>query len=104
MLARLEQQKEEVEALQGIFLTLFPEEYLPAIRQWHIWLNRYDFDLVADSLEAASEWHNKAEQDYQERVEQGQSPDRGMLKGKLDIVRYASGIMRNKAQEAAKGE
>ena len=53
-------------------------------------------------MEAASEWHNKAEQDYQERVEQGQSPDRGMLKGKLDIVRYASGIMRNKAQEAVK--
>jgi hypothetical protein len=94
LLARLQAQKEEVESLKDCFLTLFPEDYLPENRQWHIWLNRYDFMTVCESLEATSEWFNKAVQKYEEEG------DADVLRGKLDIVKYSSGVMKSKFNKA----
>lgn len=100
LLARIRQQRAEVESLREFYLCLFAEQDVPADRQFHIWLQRYGFDGVTEALEATSEWFNKVLQMAEERAEEGKSPIADLCKGKLDIIKYASGCMKRSKQRA----
>lgn len=101
IMQRIQQQREEVEALKELFNSLMPE-YTPDDRQFCIWLQRYGVDVVASSIERTAEWLNQMEQKVEELEAAGKGVPAALRKTKLDIIKYASGTMKGKAAEAQK--
>jgi hypothetical protein len=97
---RIQQQREEVEALKELFNSLMPE-FTPDDRQFRIWLQRYGVDVVASSIERTAEWLNQMEQKVEELEAAGKGVPAALRKTKLDIIKYASGTMKGKAAEDA---
>jgi len=86
LIARLEEQSQQIDALQKLWKQLFPEFAPPASRQFRTWLNiPYDFDTVVHGLEKAMQFLNKRILEKQEAT---------MPVTQDDIVRYASGCMK----------
>lgn len=80
LLARLKQQKEEIEALQQYWGEYFPDSLTNV--QAKAWLDKYPFDTVVAGLDAAIVQINK-------RAQTDEPMDAA------DVVRYASAAMRN---------
>jgi hypothetical protein len=86
--------KEETAAVREFWLTTLPEDFAPDNRQCQVWLQMYGgLDNVIAGLERTQQWLQQRDQDNEERREQGKPPL--PAKNKLDIVKYASGVMRN---------
>jgi len=83
--------KEELLSLKEFWATILPPDFTPSDRQFLVWLNMYDgFDNVAGGLEAASVFFSKAE-------------TTGVTKTADDLIRYASGCMKNLARGENRG-
>jgi hypothetical protein len=89
LLARIEQQKQEIPALKTLWEMLYPEFPVPDTRQWQIWRKMYDFDLIVAGLETANV--KFARRAGSECVSGPMTND--------DVVRYASGTMRGLKQK-----
>jgi hypothetical protein len=83
LLARIEQQRQEIAALKVLWETLYPEFPAPDTRQWQIWRKRYDFDMIVAGLETANA---KFARRASESVSGAMTND--------DVIRYASGTMK----------
>jgi hypothetical protein len=101
IMQRMQQQREEVEALKELFNSLMPE-FIPYDRQFRIWLQRYEVDVIAASIERTAEWVNQMQQKVEELEAEGRGVPAALRKAKLDIVKYASGTMKGKAAEPNK--
>ena len=85
LLARLEEQRQQIGGLQKLWNQLFPEFIDPGFRQFQVWLNLYDFSTVVQGLEKAMQFLNK-------RITiKSETP---IPVDQDDIVRYASGCMK----------
>jgi hypothetical protein len=100
LLAMLQQRREETEALKELYTDLFETDELPADPQFGVWLRMYDFDVVVKGLEDTQKKFNAFSQAAQQFVAQGKTPPAGLLKTKLDIVKFASGCMKREKQRA----
>ena len=70
--------------------------------QFGVWLRRYDFDIIAESFDRTADWLNQCQQKVEEAEAEGEEPDPRYCKTKLDVVKYASGVMvKKKAEEGA---
>jgi hypothetical protein len=98
---RMQQRREETAALTELFNSVIPE-FTPDDRQFHVWLQRYDVDIVAASIERTAEWVNQVEQKVEELEAEGKGVPAALRKTKLDIIKYASGTMKGKAAEPVK--
>jgi hypothetical protein len=101
LLSRIRQMKEEVEILKELFTDVLPV-FVPDDRQFRIWLQRYDLDTVAASIERTAAWYNEAEQTIEELKVKGKPIPTVLRKTQLDIIKYASGVMKGKTVEAQK--
>jgi hypothetical protein len=82
--------KEELLSLKEFWAAILPPEFTPSDRQFLVWLNMYGgFENVAGGLEATAMFLSKAE-------------GKGIVKTQDDLVRYASGCMKNIAQGASR--
>jgi hypothetical protein len=97
LIARMEQQKNEIAALKSYWETLFPEVKEPGDRQWLVWLNMpYDFETVVYGLEKSmQQWNKKA---LEAGTKEGALPMQSE-----QIVPYASGCMKKHKQEMSNG-
>jgi len=102
LLTRIRQQKEEAGVLKELYSDLFPPEFVPEDRQFLIWLQRYDMETIAASLERTVAWYSEAMQNIEEFEAKGKKIPDALYKNKLDILKYASGVMKGKANEALK--
>jgi hypothetical protein len=101
LLAKIRESNENIEALQQLWETLIGEP-VPEDRQFRIWLNRYGFDIVAQSIEALAEWVSKNSQalakiEEEEHREPTDEELRKHNKSLISIIQYVSGIMKRKA-------
>jgi hypothetical protein len=86
---KIARRKDEIAALREYWTQFVNEADVPDDRQFHVWINRYGFDVAEASLEAMvdrlSRWlHNPDEKPVDmER-----------------LVTYASGIMKRKSNDA----
>lgn len=96
LLNRIRRAKEEAASLKELFIELFPREFVPEDRQFRIWLQRYELETIAASIERAAAWYGECLQTIEEIELKGKKPPAELWKGKLDIIKYASGTMRNK--------
>jgi hypothetical protein len=99
LLNRIRRQKEETAALKELYAELFPSEFMVADSQFGVWLRRYEFDIVAESFERTADWLNQYQQKVEEAEAEGEEPDPRFYKTKLDVVKYASGVMVKKTKE-----
>jgi hypothetical protein len=85
---------EEAEAVQQYWTTTLPLEFLPEIRQCQLWLRMYGgLDNVIGGLERTQQWLQQIEQENAEFEAEGKPT--GITKTKLDVIKYASGVMKN---------
>jgi|ERR1039458_4640564 hypothetical protein len=103
LLNRIRLQKEETAALKELYAELFPPEFMAADTQFGVWLRRYDFDIVAESFDRTADWLNQCQQKVEEVEAEGKEPDPRLCKTKLDVVKYASGVMVKKSKEGNNG-
>jgi hypothetical protein len=103
LLSRIRRQKEETAALKELYGELFPPEFMVADSQFGVWLRRYDFDIVAESFERAADWLNQCQQKIEEAEVEGEEVEQRYYKTKLDVVRYASGVMVKKTNGGGNG-
>lgn len=99
LLSRIRREKEEAACLKELYEGLFPPDFMPEDRQFRVWLQRYDLETIAASIERAASWHGECLQAIEEIELKGKKPPAELWKGRLDIIKYASGTMRNKARE-----
>lgn len=95
LLARLEEQRQQIDALLKLWKQLFPEFLQPDVRQFKVWLNLYDFEIVVYGLQKAMQFLNR-------RILE--KADAKMPVELDDILRYASGCMKKHAQESSDGQ
>jgi hypothetical protein len=93
LLARLEEQRQQIDALTQLWEQLFPEFPQPGNRQFRTWLNLYSFDCVIYGLEKALQFLNKRMTEGGEAVIPVQEDD---------IVRFASGCMKKHKADSCK--
>src|ERR1039458_10123461 len=103
LLNRIRRQKEETAALKELYAELFPPEFMVADSQFGVWLRRYDFDIIAESFDRTADWLNQCQQKVEEAEAEGKKSDPHLSKTKLDVVKYASGVMVKKTKENANG-
>jgi hypothetical protein len=96
LLNRIRREKEEAASLKELHIELFPPEFVPEDRQFRVWLQRYDLETIAASIERTAAWYGESLQAIEEIELKGKKPHAELRKGKLDIIKYASGTMRNK--------
>jgi hypothetical protein len=94
LLQRMALNKENADAISQYWLSLFPEFQALEQRQIVQWTNMYDFDTVVFGLDKAMQQHNKRLQAVEE-----QTPN-VVAMVKLDIVKYASGVMKRHVEDA----
>ena len=99
LLIRVRREKQEAASLKELFIELFPPEFVPEDRQFRVWLQKYDLETIAASIERAAAWYGECLQAAEELEVKGKKPPAELRKNKLDIIKYASGTMRNKAHE-----
>lgn len=99
LLNRIRRQKEETAALKELYAELFPPQFMVADSQFGVWLRRYDFDIVAESFDRAADWLNQCQQKIEELEAEGKVIPVALRKTKLDVVKYASGVMVKKTKE-----
>src|ERR1035441_6457087 len=101
LLNRIRRQKEEAAALKELYAELFPpEEFMVADSQFGVWLRRYSFDIITESFDRTADWLNQCQQKVEEAEAAGEEPDPLYCKTKLDVVRYASGVMVKKDRKS----
>ena len=100
IVAAAQQRKEDSEMLSGLFAELLPYFEVPDTRQWNIWLRRYGVDVIAESLERTAEKYENQSEMLEKAVREGRKvPEE--VKWTLDtVLRYATGVMKQKAVEA----
>lgn len=104
LLNRIRRQREEAAALKELYAELFPpEEFMVADSQFGIWLRRYSFDIITESFDRTADWLNQCQQKVEEAEAEGKKSDPRLCKTKLDVVKYASGVMVKKTKENANG-
>src|ERR1039458_10616290 len=94
LLNRICLQKEETVALKELYAELFPPEFMVADSQFGVWLRRYDFDIIAESFDRTADWLNQCQQKVEEVEAEGEEPSPLYCKTKLDVVKYARGVLR----------
>ena len=99
LLNRIRRQKEETAALKEQYAELFPPEFMVADPQFGVWLRRYDFDIIAESFDRTADWLNQCLQKIEEAEAEGKEVNPVYYKTKLDVVKYASGVMVKKTKE-----
>jgi hypothetical protein len=72
-------------ALRELYADLFPPDLMLADAKFCDWLTRYEFGVIAESIEAAAVMYHR-------------SSEAGQTKTKLDIIRYASACMGYRTQ------
>ena len=104
LLNRIRRQREEAAALKELYAELFPpEEFMVADSQFGVWLRRYSFDIITESFDRTADWLNQCQQKVEEAEAEGKKSDPHLCKTKLDVVKYASGVMVKKTKEIANG-
>jgi hypothetical protein len=99
LLNRIRRQKEETAALKELYAELFPAEFMVAASQFGVWLRRYDFNIIMESFDRTADWLNQCQQKVEEAESEGEETDPRYCKNKLDVVKYASGVMVKKTKE-----
>ena len=77
---------QRTDALREYWTTFVYEDAVPSDRQFHIWINRYGFDVVTESMEAMVE-----------RLQQWLD-DPGKPIDLDRLIKYVSGIAKKKSQ------
>jgi hypothetical protein len=98
LVANLKEARENISAIRELWIALFNEP-TPGNGQIHRWLIMYGFDIVVAAIQDLAVWHGKNDQKLRIIEEERQpTPEEVQQHTKtlLDLVRYASGIMRNK--------
>lgn len=86
---RYERRQGEIKALALLWKSLLPKEFLPAGRQFSIWLDRYGFELTEKGIRQTAVKFNIVET---KAKKQG---DRSLSMNQDYCIRYASGVMVN---------
>ena len=98
LLAKVERQRQEIDALFKLWKVLFPEFKSPGCRQFTVWLNMYPFETVVSGLETAAQWYNRKLQEIEGAATEVQLIAWGNTVPSpitaTDIIRYASGVMK----------
>jgi hypothetical protein len=95
LIAKAKRVNEEASALREYWLTILPEEHCPDIRQFKLWLSMYGgLDNCIAGVDRTAVWLSKCESESAEIIADGGQPD--PPKTTLDIIQYASKVMRNK--------
>lgn len=104
---RLRQQREEAAAIAELWETILPEIEVPNERQFlTCWLRPYGFDTVVKGIEVAAQKYNAKQQTVAELEESGElTPEarKPLEWGQTDLVKYASGVMRNIRKQQENG-
>ena len=101
LVAQLHEARENISAIGELRFELFSNSIpaLPANEKIHRWLIMYGFDTVVESVKDLGAWQGKHQQKL-EIIEAERPATEEELKEHsktlLDLIRYASGIMRNK--------
>jgi DNA-binding protein H-NS len=121
LIARLAEAKENISALQELWLTIIGEP-VPDPKQCMIWLTRHNFDVVSESISDLANWVSKHGQlleedrekfakaktkyqaikkptteqtaEYNNEIHKWNEAIRLHHKGRLDLLKYVSGIMK----------
>jgi hypothetical protein len=94
LLEKLKQEKEEVEAIQALWRSLFRSFVAPDYLQCHVWLDRHkDFDTVVYGLKATAVCLNKKATALDELEESTEEQAEATLWARADIIKYASACM-----------
>jgi len=95
LMARAKRVNEEGAALREFWLTILPEEHCPDIRQFKLWLSMYGgLDNCVAGLERTAVWLSQCESENAQILADGGQPNQP--KTTVDIIQYASKVMRNK--------
>jgi len=101
LMARIRESKENAAALRELWGSIFGYP-APGDQQFFIWLDRHGFDIVADSIMALAAWVNRHGQELG-KIAADRDPTAeetaAHTKGLVDLVQYASGIMKKKQAE-----
>ena len=98
---KLRRLREEVSAIQDFWRTLFPEFDPLEPRQCHVWINAYDFNHICSALEIAQARASQRMDQWQLFELEGGDPNTKPPMTRLDVIKYASGTMKNKKNEVA---
>ena len=82
----LDLKKQRATELSEYWATMVDEYSIPNLRQWLIWQSRYTPEVIDRAIVALSSRLNRRDQPHMD---------------KLDKLKYASGCMRNIAQQLA---
>jgi dsDNA-binding SOS-regulon protein len=95
--AKIKEVEENISALQELWLFMIGKP-VPEADQFKIWLMRYGFEITAAAIEELASWINKHKQELAKIRAEGREPTPEEIvehsKTMLDLVRYASGIMK----------
>jgi hypothetical protein len=98
LVASLKEARENISAIRELWIALFGEP-TPSNEQIHRWLLIYGFDIVVAAIQDLAAWQGKHQQKLT-IIEQERQPTVEEIaehsKSLLDLIRYASGIMKNK--------
>lgn len=107
LVTRLKEARENIAAIRELWIELFGEP-APDDTQIHRWLIMYGFDIVVAAIEDLARWVGKHKQALAIIEQAGRQPTieelREHTKALLDLIRYASGIMKNKKEAASHGK
>lgn len=95
---QLKEARENISAVRELWIALFSEP-TPSNEQSHRWLLIYGFDIVVAAIQDLAAWQGKHQQKLK-IIEAQRTPTLEEVaehsKSLLDLIRYASGIMKNK--------
>jgi hypothetical protein len=98
LVEQLKEARENISAIRELWIALFGEP-TPGNEQIHRWLLIYGFDIVVASIQDLAAWQGKHQQKLT-IIERQRQPTVEEIaehtKSLLDLIRYASGIMKNK--------
>jgi hypothetical protein len=102
LLAQLQQNKENTEAIQAFWRSLGTEFATPEYLQCSVWLNRHDFDTVMYGLQAMASNLNKKRQTLEEIESDGEPGTEEQQQearwSRTGMMKYASGAMKRRKE------
>ncbi len=93
LLQQITKQKEDTQAIQELWSSLFPEFPVADARQCQVWLRIYSFEQVVEGLEIANFKLHRRTNDPQPSP-YGETMDR------MQAIKYASGAMKGLKKKA----
>jgi hypothetical protein len=98
VLQQIRRMREEVAVVKELYTGLFPgDDFVVEDRQYRVW----HVTVVCESLDRTTNWYNECLCAIEEwEAKNGRQAPKSLLKTKVDILRYAFGVMKRKSVES----